>query len=139
MKLKELLLTIGVPVTYTKGQWDNVSNKYIYYEMEGVNSVHSHDKRMINNHLEDELPYYIRLGPIAIFAIQIPTADKYAFFSANSIGMSDYMICRYSDYNKNKFENLKAQLSQEHAYSNHESEQFQIFAVLTAIDKGGST
>jgi len=138
MKLKELLSSVGVALQQNVYRYDHAQGMVPTGETKVTVSAHSASKKMILNHLEDEVPMYVRLGPIAIFAIQIPTPARYAFFSANSIGLSNYQVERYNGWNKDRFKSIKEKISGEATQAAFEDEKFTMWSVLDQIDGGES-
>lgn len=137
MKLKDLLQSVGLRMEMEEERWNNSTHQYekTGHMLPRVPSCHSKDKSIIRNHLEDELPFYVQLGPIAIFALRIPTAERYAYFIANSIGFAAYEISRYSiRYGEDqRFELIKKKLMEPANFSAHETEEFKLFHTLKDI------
>lgn len=140
MKLIELFKDIGLKTEREEQVYDPVQR---IYKSSGVivpriPSCHSGDKKMIANHMYDELPFYAKLGPIAVFAIKIPTSDRYAYFVADSIGFSSYEISRYrmTSWGQEKFTKIKEKLMHPAPTEAFECDEFKIFTTLKEIDRG---
>ena len=131
MKLKELLKLVGVQTTQPK--WGNVyENGRNDWKMTGMVpgvSAHSADARMIINHMDDELHMYIRFGPIALFALRIPTTERYTFFIATTLSQGQYQINRYK-WNKEVFDSMREMLEGPKPFEQHTTDEFRIFETL---------
>jgi hypothetical protein len=133
MKLKELFVDIGLRDTEEDWQWDAKKQQHVSKGLKTrVPSCHSRDKRMVYNHMDDEVPFYVKLGPIAIFAVRIPTAERYALFIANSIGFAPYEVSRYS-VSSETFDKIKVKLMQPTPFAAHENDDFKIFTTIKEI------
>ena len=143
MKLNELFTNIGLQGTYEEEDYDRKKGKYIKTGVVKVRvpSCHSGDRKMLGNHMDDELPFFVKFGPFAIFALRIPIAERYSFFIANSIGFSSYECSRYGAdaYGQKRFNKIKDRLMHPSPFESHESDDFAVFSTLKAIDHGNDS
>lgn len=140
MKLKELFVDIGLQIEREEEEYNMTKRMYVPTGkiVPRVPSCHSSDRKMIANHMDDELPFYAKLGPITVFAIKIPTAERYTMFVADSIGFSSYEISRYrvSPWGREKFAKIKDKLMHPAPSASFESDEFKIFGTLQEINRG---
>jgi hypothetical protein len=137
MKLKELFNEIGISTQEREGVYDQKKGVYKYTGVikDRVPSCHSGDRKMLANHMDDELPFFTKLGPFSLFALRIPTADRYSFFIANSIGFASYECSRYGadSYGLARFNNIKDKLMHPSPFQSFENDDFKIFTTLKEI------
>jgi hypothetical protein len=84
--------------------------------------------------MKDELPMFIKFGPVALFAIKIPTPERFAVFMAQSLGGYQYQIQRYS-HNKEKFNQIRAMLEGPKPFEMHTSDEYKMFETLELMSK----
>ena len=137
MKLIELFKEIGIATEKEETYYDRTK-----YTTVGTGKIvtrtptcHSKDRTMIKNHMNDELPFYVKLGPIAVFAVRIPTSDRYSYFIADSIGFKNYEVSRYSisSYGQEEFNKIKDKLMAPATFGSFETDEFKIFTTLKTI------
>lgn len=136
MKLYELLEKVGINIKNHKANvWDGTQYTSVPINKTCVVSgqTHSANRDMLNNHMDDELPMFIMLGPIAIFALRIPTKDRYSLFSANSIGIASYPIERYNRWSKSKFNEILNKLTAPDAIQQQSCDEFETWSLLQKI------
>lgn len=115
-------------------EWNYDEQKYVPTGEEIPYGCKSDAKRVLKNHLDDEVLHYIVMGPLVCFAIKL-RGSKVAAFYVNSIDVEGWEINRSMErlMKINKYDAACAQL-RKYQYEENESEEWPGLKVIARLE-----